>query len=193
MNEVIGQKLLHNNGIILVLELLHFAGNISRLITIFEGAGFLKNNIPLVVVFVDPMNRNARLLFGGCLYRRMHMHTVHPFTAISRQESRMNIDHPAGEGFYQIRRHQPKEACQHNKADVAVLQLCEQVFATIKGRTLQQQGIYVALARHLQHGCISFIRDNERYFDPGVIVEVVNKNTSVASCTGGKDGKPVFV
>ena len=70
----------------------------------------------------DPMDGHARLRFSGSLHGFVDVMAPHALATILRQEGWVDIDDAMGVGVDEEVGHQGQEACQHDEADVVLLQ-----------------------------------------------------------------------
>ena len=94
-----GQQLLDDAGIMGILQLVDPLGKGIRRIIGQDGASGLEENLALVIMRIDIVNRDARLRLASGQHRLMHMMAIHAFAAKLRQQRRMDIDDPIGESI----------------------------------------------------------------------------------------------
>lgn len=103
----------------------------------FPGRGnrqfFLKNDLALVIDFIDIVDGDTGMHLPGGYYSPVDLHAIHPFAAKFGQQGRMNIENAFGELLYHFVRQVFEISRQHDEFDPMGQQKLLEVGAILVG------------------------------------------------------------
>ena len=118
-------RCLDDAGEILFFEQVYFCRQRVGSVVVVEQAAGLEQGGTLVIILVDDMDGDARyrLVVGDDGF--VYMMSIHAFSAIMRQQGRVDIDDAVGESFEEVGRHEEKESRQDDIVNMAFLHKVE--------------------------------------------------------------------
>ena len=114
-------------------------------------------------MFVDPVDRDARLPIARFDDGPVHPVAVHALAPVPGQQGRMHVQNPASVGPEQIVRHEPQESGQHDVADPLAPQSLDDPIAIIKGIAVENFRPDAEPARPFEHRRVGTVRQDQRH------------------------------
>ena len=117
-----GDDFFDNFGEVGHFELVLFLGDVVDSVIGGEGDTELGDDLASIADGGDPVDCHACLCLASSLHGFVDVMAPHALAAILRQEGWVDIDDAMGVGVDEEVGHQGQEACQHDEADVVLLQ-----------------------------------------------------------------------